>query len=697
VAGATEVAGAVTASILTTVSVFFPIVFVQGIAGQLFRDQALTVCFSLLASLVVSLTLIPALAAFEAKRIVVPGEATPGRYGGEGDHLERPWTFRLGPLALPPVGSGETVWSKLGTALLFPLRFALLLLALLLGVTGKVASRAFFAITSPLRRGVDAVSSRYPRGLEAALERRWSVVVVAFVLFGLSIAVLPFLGTRLVPDLAQGELSFQLRLPEGTPLGSTADTVSRIESQLLDDPLFARIFSTIGSLPSTASGRQTLGENLAQITFVVPEEAGAEWEARAVDRVRRTLSAYPRLDVELVRPSVLTVKPPVGVRLYADDLDLLDRAAEQTVEALSAIPGIRDVGSTAEPGSPEVQVELDRERAASLGLTAFDIGQALRRKISGEVVGQFREGEERIDIRLRSLEPFRDRAAEVEDLRLRLADGTVVPVSAVAAVTVGRGPAAIYRAEGSRMAEVSAEVEGTDLGSALEAVRSTLLDLQRPSRLSEERIPAAVRVEMSGQDEELTRSFDSLKLAISLAIFLVYVVMAAQFESLLHPFVILTSVPLGLVGIVAALLLTGHSITVLALIGAVMLAGIVVNNAIVLVDAINRRRREEGQGLEEAIVAGGQERLRPILMTTATTVLGLLPMALGLGAGDELRAPLAITVIGGLLVSTLLTLVVVPCIYRLVARERGEAATRENEGAAMLDDTQPAIPHRHGG
>ena len=683
--GASEVAGAVTSSTLTTVSVFFPIVFVQGIAGQLFRDQALTVCFSLLAALVVSLTLIPALAAFEPRKAATIADAS------DPETARRPWTFRLGPLALPPVGSGETVWSKLGTALLFPFRFVILLVVLVLGVVGKILARVFFTATSPLRRGVDALSDRYPGSLESALRRRWVVVGVGLVLFGLSIAVLPLLGTRLVPDLAQGEFAFQLRFPEGTPLNSTADTVGRIESQLLDDPLYERVFSTIGSLPSTASGRQTLGENLAQITFVLPEDAGAEWEERAVDRVRRVLTAYPRLDVELVRPSVLTVKPPVGVRLYADDLGVLDQAAERTAGALQEIPALRDVATTAEPGSPEVQVDLDRERAANLGLTAADIGQALRRKISGEVVGQFREGEERIDIRLRALEPFRDRAAEVEDLRLRLADGTVVPVSAVANVEVGRGPAAIYRAEGSRMAEVTAEVEGADLGSVLETVRRTLLDLQRPSRTSETRIPAAVRVEMSGQDEELARSFDSLKLAISLAVFLVYVVMAAQFESLLHPFVILTAVPLALVGIVAALGLTGHSITVLALIGAVMLAGIVVNNAIVLVDAVNRRRREEGQSLEEAILGGSHERLRPILMTTATTVLGLLPMALGLGAGDELRAPLAITVIGGLLVSTLLTLVVVPCIYRIVAREREESSS-EAAARDSMDETQPAFP-----
>ncbi len=231
-----------------------------------------------------------------------------------------------------------------------------------------------------------------------------------------------------------------------------------------------------------------------------------------------------------------------------------------------------------------------------------------------------------------------------------------MPVSAVAKVVTGRGPAAIYRYSGARVAEVTALPTTRDLGGALSAVNAAV------SRLV---LPAGARTELSGQNEELAVSFNSLWLAMALATFLVYVVMASQFESLIHPFVILMAVPLGVVGVVAALVLTSNSVSVLVLIGAIMLAGIVVNNAIVLVDAVNRRRRE-GQDVDQALIGAGEERLRPILMTTATTVLALFPMALGLGAGDELRAPLAITVIGGLTVATILTLVVIPCIYRIL-------------------------------
>jgi HAE1 family hydrophobic/amphiphilic exporter-1 len=278
-------------------------------------------------------------------------------------------------------------------------------------------------------------------------------------------------------------------------------------------------------------------------------------------------------------------------------------------------------------------------------------------------VGQFREDQERIDIRLRAAEGSRDQPDDVAALRFRLPGGAAVRVSSVATVAIGRGPAAIHRVGGARVAEVAASLSSSDLGRILDTVRA---------RLSAVELPPGTVAELSGQDEELRVSFDSLMLALALAVFLVYVVMAVQFESVRYPFVILLAVPLGIVGAVAALWISGTPLSVLALIGAVMLAGIVVNNAIVLVDAVLRRRRA-GQGLEQAIVGAGRERLRPIVMTTATTVLALLPLALGLGAGGELRRPLALTVIGGLTGATLLTLFVIPCLCRVVSSDRESA------------------------
>ncbi len=661
VRGAGEVAGAVTASTLTTVAVFFPIVFVEGIAGQLFYDQAVTVCFSLLASLLVALTVIPALAGLDPAAWAGGSAGTLFRWDRtlSGAEAGPAWlTIRLFGLEMGPIGDGRHWFSRLLSLLLYPVRLALFLVLAALAGLWVVLSRAFAALTWPLARAFDGLGRAYPGGLQSALRRRWLVLLAAGGVFALSLVGLSGLGTNLVPDLSQGEFAFQLRLQEGTPLEATAETVETIEAALVSQPRFARVFSLVGSLPSTASGRRTTGENLAQIDLVLEPGAGAEAEAEAVAEARRVLRLYPHVEAELVRPSVLSVKPPVAVKVFAEDLDLLDAAARQTATVVARVPGVVDVASSSEPGNPEVRVELDRERAASLGVTPAAVGSALRRKILGEKVGEFREGEERLDIRLRASETARERASDVASLRVSLPDGSAVPVSAVARVDVGRGPAAIQRAGGARVAEITGKVAGGDLGRTLERVRATVAGLD---------LPAGADAELAGQDEELQVSFASLRLMLALAVFLVYVVMAAQFESLLHPFVILLSIPLALVGVVAALLLTGTSISVLVLIGAVMLAGIVVNNAIVLVDAINRRRRE-GEALDAAIVAGGHERLRPILMTTTTTVLGLLPMALGLGAGDELRAPLALTVIGGLLAATVLTLVVIPCVYRVFSR-----------------------------
>ena len=652
--GASEVAGAVTAATLTTVAVFFPIVFVQGVAGQLFRDQAITVCLSLLTSLVVSLTLIPALSGFTSKT----GFEKASRFVGRGtpDGAPLPFTFRLAGLELTPIGDGQSFKSRAITVLAFPVRFVLLIAALLLGGAWWAFSWAFHIAAAPLARGMDSLGRAYPGALTRALQHRWIVLVVAFALFLASLAVIPTLGTNLVPDLAQGEFAFQLRLPEGTTLEATADTVARIEAMLLDDPAFESVFSMVGSLPSAASGRRTLGENLAQINFRLRSGASAEEEAAAEGRVRTAIARFPKAEAELLRPAALSVSPPISVQVFSDDLLELDSAANLVFKALSGLPEVRDVASTSEPGNPEILVELDRERAAALGISAEDVGTALRTKIRGDVIGQFREGEERIDIRLRAAERFRSLASGVQSLRILLPGGVTVPVSAVARVVSERGPAAIHRFAGARVAEINALPTTRDLGAALAAVKA------RVSRLT---LPPGARLELAGQTEELSVSFNSLWLAMALATFLVYVVMASQFESLLHPFVILMAVPLGVVGVVAALALTKTSVSVLALIGAIMLAGIVVNNAIVLIDAVNRRRRE-GEAIDEALVDAGRERLRPILMTTATTVLALLPMALGLGAGDELRKPLAITVIGGLTVATLLTLLVIPCIYRIL-------------------------------
>ena len=658
--GASEVAGAVTAATLTTLSVFLPIVFVTGVAGQLFYDLAVTVCLSLTASLLVSLTLLPALAGLELSWLRAPSAegSTDGSAEDGGGGAPTPARLQLGGLALLPLtapGAGRL--RRAGAAALLVPRLPLLALTAALRAGFWGFERLFHGLTLPLAAAVEGLGRAYPPLLKRALARRYLLLLTTVGVFLGSLALIPRLGTDLVPNLSQGEFAFRLRLPEGTPLATTVEVVRRVQAPFMDDPTFARVFAVAGSLPSSGSGRRTQGENLAQVDFVLAPDAASGTEAAAVERVRATLAAFRTAEAELVQPQVLSLSPAVVVNVFADDLGALDEATRTTEAAVAAVPGAEDVGTTTEPGSPEVIVTLDRERAAALGVSAEQLASSVRRQLRGDVVGLFREAEKRLDIRLRAAARYRDRAEDVGRLRLRLADGATVPISAVARVEVSRGPAALHHAGGARTARVTARIGAADLGRALAQVETALSTLT---------LPPGATVELGGQDQELEGSFDSLRLALALAVFLVFVVMAVQFESLRHPFVILLSVPLGAVGVLGALALTGTAVSVLVLIGGVMLAGVVVNNAIVLVDAVERRRRA-GEDHDAALVGGGRERLRPILMTTATTVLALLPMAVGLGAGNELRRPLAVTVIGGLSGATVLTLIVIPCLHRVLA------------------------------
>lgn len=688
--GACEVAGAVTAATLTTVSVFLPIVFVTGIAGQLFYDLAVTVCLSLAASLLVSLTVIPMLASLDPAALGQRGAETLFRWDkGALGRDDLPGTVRVASFYLPPVGNGEHWASKFLTFLLLPPRLVLLLVAALVYGAWYAVSWAFHTVAWPLSKVFEGIGRIYPGTLRRALRLRFLILPATFALLALALFGAAGLGTNLVPDLAQGEFAFQLRFPEETTLETTASVTQRIEAQLLsglgslgdsgtvpqDGNIgpFESVFSVVGSLPSTASGRQTLGENLAQINFVLPEGTSSRTEDDAVAYVRGILAAFPTVKPELVHPSVMSMKPPVEVKIFSEDLDQLETVSATLLAKVQSISGVRDAATTSEPGSPEVRVTPNRERTGALGISADQLSRTLQTQIRGRVVGQFREEEEQLDIRLRAEEDSRSRASTIEDLTVRLPGGMAVPVSAVADVKIGRGPAAIYRAGGARVAHVTGMAHARDLGRILDEVNASLATTE---------LPDGVVAELGGQNEELAVSFASLQLALILAVFLVFVVMAMQFESVIHPFVILLSVPLGAIGVIGALLLTKSTVSVLSLIGAVMLAGIVVNNAIVFVDAINRRRRD-GHPLEESIIAAGSERLRPILMTTATTVLALMPMAVGLGAGDELRRPMAITVIGGLTVATLLTLLVIPCMYRIMSRI---------DGTLRPIKKQPAIP-----
>jgi HAE1 family hydrophobic/amphiphilic exporter-1 len=386
----------------------------------------------------------------------------------------------------------------------------------------------------------------------------------------------------------------------------------------------------------------------------------AQDEAAVIDAVRQRIAAADVRRVRLQRPSVFSLRRPIEVELHGEHTEALREAAAAVQQRLGALDGVVEARSSAELGHPEVQVRFDRDRLASLGLSVADVASTIRHKLQGEVSTRFREGDREVDIRLRSVGRTAASPEEIREIIVAKKGAAPIRLDAVADVQIATGPSEIHRRGQNRVAIVSADVRGRDMGGLARDLQAVLAAVE---------LPEGVDARLAGQEQEMDRSLRSLLLALALAGFLVYLVMAAQFESLLHPLIVIFTLPLAAVGVVGAMLATGSSVSVVSMIGVVMLAGIVVNNAIVLVDAINRRR-DDGLDKTEAILAAGRARLRPILMTSATTVLGLLPLALASGAGAELRSALAIAVIGGLCVATALTLVVIPVVYRLVDRKR---------------------------
>jgi HAE1 family hydrophobic/amphiphilic exporter-1 len=637
--GASEVSTAVIASTLTTVAVFFPLVFVKGIAGQLFRDQALTVTFSLLASLLVAITLIPMLASLGNRAEHEPAAAapsTPKTRVGRGLHRVRVFLFTTIPL--------------------FIVR------GLIRGA--RLISRAMLFLVTPLvnafGRFYAAVENRYPSIIRWALGHKGAVIGIAFSIFIISTLTLPLLGIELIPQLSQGEFRVEFRLPPGTPLERTDATIAAIQASAIAIKNVTTSFSVAGTGNRLDANPEEGGENWGELNMTMQDGAKRVDEDAAMARLRTDLERMPGVQYKFGRPTLFSFKTPVEVEVVGFDLDKLKSVSNELAHRLQASPRFADVKSTMEIGHPEIQIYFDRERAAALGLGVHQIADLVVDKIRGEVATRYSYHDRKIDVLVRAREEDRNSVERVRKLIVNPQSERPVPLEAVANVVVETGPGEIRRIGQERVALVTANLRSGDLGSAATEINGIIRQIP---------IPGGLAVRLAGQNEEMAVSFRSLQLALLLAVFLVYLVMASQFESLLHPFVIILTIPLALIGAVLALLLTGSTISVVVFIGLILLAGIVVNNAIVLIDFINQLR---ARGMEklEAIVEGGRSRLRPIMMTTLTTVLGLLPLAMGFGEGAEVRAPMAITVIGGLTVSTLLTLVVIPVMYAVMDRKK---------------------------
>ena len=652
-AGGAEVGGAVLAATLTTLCVFIPVVFVSGIAGQLFVDPALTVTFSLLVSLAVALTLIP-MASAAGLRAPRAAHAAPAPLPSG----ERP----------PPAPTAEDAAREL-----LAVRVAAApgrgLLALTRGL-GLVLRLLLTPLTWLFDRLYRMASGGYPRLLGWALRHRLPVVLFAVLLLAGSLSLVPLLGTELIPEIRQGTIAADVELPPGTPVARTDAVLAELQRRAAELPAVAQTYAVAGSSRTGNEVRENLGQLLIDLR---PEYRGGA-EDQALAQLRAALAGLAGAAVTFSRPPLLTFDAAVEARVSGAAPALLQRAARTAAERLAAVTGLADVSARLAGTSPEVVIDLNRPQLAELGLDAETVGEIVAAKLQGEVPTELERGRRDVALRVRARPQDRASIEDLEALIIATAGGVPVPLSAVAAVTVVEGANEIRRVDQRRVALVTGNLDGRDLGSVTGEVQAVL------DQVAAEH---GVAAELAGQWQEMVDSFASMRLAIILAVVLTYLVMAAQFESLLHPLIILAAVPFGLVGVVLTLALFAVPVSAIALIGVIMMAGIVVNNAIVLVDYINRLRRgglEPGAAIHRAAVT----RLRPILMTTATTVLGLVPLALRLGQGWELRQPLAVTVIGGLLFSTLITLVLIPTLYSLIGGHgvRREPAAGVAGGAA---------------
>ena len=614
--GTSEVAGAVTASTFTTVAVFFPIVFVEGIAGQLFRDMALTVTYSLLASLVVSLTLVPMLNS----------------------------TLRR-----------ETSKESLAGWLKF--------------------------IFKPLDKLYDRFFQGYKKAQDVSFAHRKIIVFSVIVLFSVSIFMTRFMGQELIPVISQGEFLINIEFKPGTSLKENSAIIADISKTLEQYEEIDSIYELVGKGSRGGISFQEERENLSEFTIRLKHGILGKEEDRIMDRVRADLEQFPTTKAKVYKPRLFSFKAPLEVVVSSNNLDVIKRVSDELLEKLRGVEGIIDLKSSMEEGYPEIQILFNRAILASQDMTINSVGSQIRSKIEGEVATRFIESDREIDIRVRLSEDYRDRVDKVSRINIRNGLGVMVPLKALADIRISEGPAEIRRILQQKSAVITANISGISLDDAKEQVLLHAQTIDRPPDCS---------IHMAGQSMEQDVAFSSMIFAIFLAIFLVYLVMASQFESFRKPFIIMFTIPLGIIGVVIVGLIFSMSINVIVLIGLIILSGIIVNNAIVLVDYIGQL---QAQGMKklEAIKTASRVRWRPILMTTITTVLALLPMVLDFNEGFEIRIPLALTLIGGLIFGTFLTLIFIPLVYNWVVREKQDADERESKLELLLKNIKLAL------
>ncbi len=617
--GSQEVALAITASTLTTIVVFIPVVFMKGISGIVFQQLAWVVSFSLFSSLVVALTLVPLL----SSRLVRVRE--PNR-----------------------------------SSLLYPLVHG----------TGVALAR---------------LDEMYGRAIAWSLRHRFMVIAATVLLGILVVLLVPFIGFELQPETDEGEVRIRLELAQGTRLEVT-DQVAREAERLAREhvPEIAGVITEVGSpggwrganthtadirlsMVPLAQRTRTTMEIADALRFVYAEFAGV---------VSRTWASGGNFLLHIAQGGGDASRLNLDIRAY--DLQQSFATAVELKRLLEETDGVTNVRIGRSRGRPESLIIIDREKAAKMGLSVAELAETINTALGGTRAGYFREKGDEFEILVRFQQEDRMAAPDVHAIPVQTPSGDVVPLGSLVTFERREGPTAITRRDQQRIVSVSGDLTGSrDMGSVVDELQGKIQEMSLPEDMA---------VIFSGEWEEQQETFGMLRIGFILAIALVYLVMAAQFESFKYPFLIMFSIPLAGIGVILMFFFTRTTFTMQAFIGVIMLAGIAVNNAIVLVDYVLQLWRLHGMSLVDSLVTGGRRRLRPILMTSLTTMLGLFPMALGIGEGGELQAPMARALIGGLLTSMLITLFLIPTLFYTMERVK----VREEEPGYVPTGMQPA-------
>jgi HAE1 family hydrophobic/amphiphilic exporter-1 len=596
--GASEVGMAITASTLTTIVVFLPMIFAQGITGKLTRSLALAITFSLISSLFVALTIVPLLSYQLFRKSEVQGS------------------------------NGRPVKSK----------------------------------QPQFQKGRDL----YRKWLTWSLEHRRLMLAGAVGIFIISLALVPFLGTEFMPAQDRNMILLKVKMPIGTALEETNRVVSIVENLMSQQPEIEIITAQAGSgaeedASDAGSAMSNAGPHEGLLWVGLVNKSQRKYsDLQLLEVIRGKLPKLENVKFEAVDMNQIMMggsSAPVEIKIFGKDLDELKRIADGIVLRIQDVPGLRDVAHSLSQGKPEYQIRVDRERTAKLGLMVSQVANTVQTATLGRVATRYREESEEIDLRVRFQKQYRDDIREIENIPIVTPLNKVVYLGQVAEIDKGEGPIQINRENQSRLVTVRANIAGRDLGSVVRDIRQRLGAIQK-------QLPAGYFLEFGGSYDDMQDAFKVLAAAFALASLLVFMVMASQFESVRHPFIIMFTIPLGLIGVVLGLLVAGRPISLPVLIGFILLAGIAVNNAIVMIDYINQLRRA-GVDKREAIVNGAVTRLRAVLLTALTTILGMMPMALSRSEGAEFRAPMAVTVLGGLVATSFLTLFIIPIIYSL--------------------------------